>query len=333
MNILILVCFGTRPEYLKVKPIIEQLGDKCKTFWTGQHKDIIYNLNVDYIGSIEKNGNRMDTIISGCMNNFPDGNFTAVMVQGDTASAFGCALASFHRKIPLLYLESGLRSYDLKHPYPEEGYRQMIVRISDINLAPTFISKNNLINEGIDNNKIHVVGNSILDNLKTISDIEYGNNVLVTLHRNENINIIDKWFKEIDIIAKTHQELNFILPIHPNPNIRKHKKLLTNVNVIEPLQYDEMMNVIKKCKFIITDSGGLQEEGSFLNKKVLVCRKTTERPEGIQSGHIQLVSSPSNLKDAVYKVNNNYKIKNPCPYGDGNTAIKVKRILKDIGCI
>jgi UDP-N-acetylglucosamine 2-epimerase (non-hydrolysing) len=259
---------------------------------------------------------------------FPNGEFSSVLVQGDTGSAFGCALAAFNRQLKIYYLEAGLRSGDLQHPYPEEGYRQMIARIADVNLAPTQLSANNLIKEKV-HGKIHVVGNSVLDNLVDFGDPTYENFVLITLHRRENHYWMDKWFTELNDLAISNPDLEFILPIHPNPNVQKWKHLLTSVNVVEPMEHTDMILHIKKCKFIISDSGGLQEEGSFFNKQVIVCRTTTERPEGLHTGHLHLCKNPNDLQKLFGKVNNNPYISENCPYGDGDTAIKVLNILRD----
>ena len=258
---------------------------------------------------------------------FPNGDFRGVLVQGDTGSAFGCALAAFNRKLKIYYLEAGLRSNNLEHPYPEEGYRQMISRISNFNFAPTQVSSSNLFNEKVDGNS-YVVGNTVLDNLVEYKDkCEYTNKVLITLHRRENHHWMDKWFKTINDIAVSHPELEFILPIHPNPNVQKHKHLLTNVKVIEPLDHSSLLNILVKCKLVISDSGGLQEEGTFLNKKVIVCRKTTERPEAIYTGHLHMCSSPNKLKKLFELLNKEFYINMPCPYGDGNSS---KKILKHL---
>ena len=138
--------------------------------------------------------------------------------------------------------------------------------------------------------KIYVVGNTVLDNLVGI-DTSYGNEVLVTMHRRENHNIMDKWFSELNCIAGKHKELKFTIPLHPNPNVTKHKNLLSNFNVVDPLPYNEMVNKIAKCKMLISDSGGIQEESSFLNKRVIVCRKHTERQESVGK-HSNMCPSP-----------------------------------------
>ena len=321
-----LLCFGTRPEWLKIKPLVKIL-DNYQLLFTGQHEDLLKDIKVDYKINIQNNPNRLDQLVSDCLLQFPQGNFNSVLVQGDTASAFACALASFHHKKKIYYLEAGLRTYNLDHPYPEEGYRQMIARISDVNLCPTMVSKQNLINEKT-KGECFVVGNTVLDNLLPYKEkCEYTNKILITLHRRENHHWMDQWFKIVDQLAKSNPNLEFILPLHPNPNVQKHKHLLKNINVVKPLSHPELLDILVKCRLVISDSGGLQEEGSFFNKKVIVCRETTERPEAIETGHLFLCSSPNKLESKFGKLIENYYIDAPCPYGDGKSSYKIKSII------
>ena len=326
----ILICFGTRPEWLKVKPLIKILDkSQYSLLFTGQHLDLLNNIDVDFKIQMKSHHNRLDQIISDCMLQFPDGDFNSVLVQGDTGSAFGCALAAYNRKLKIYYLEAGLRSYDLNHPYPEEAYRQMIARISDVNLCPTELSLKNLVNE-YTNGICHVIGNTVLDNLLNYKDkCEYTNKILVTMHRRENHYWMGEWFTKINELAIENPNLEFILPIHPNPNVQKHKHILTNVTVIDPLSHPELLDVLVKCKLVISDSGGLQEEGSFFNKKVIVCRTTTERPEAIETGHLHICKSPNSVKYLFNSLIDNYIINNKCPYGDGKSSIKFKNILNE----
>ena len=328
----ILLCFGTRPEWLKIKPLIKEL-DNYKLLFTGQHPDLLKDIKVDYRITIGNSDNRLDQLISDCLLQFPDGDFDSVLVQGDTASAFACAVAAFNRQKKIYYLEAGLRSYNLEHPYPEEGYRQMIARISDVNLCPTDLSRDNLISEKV-NGICHVVGNTVLDNLLDYKkQCEYSNKVLVTLHRRENHHWMNEWFTELNNIAKENPDLEFILPIHPNPNVQKHKDILTHINVIEPLNHSELLELLVKVKFVISDSGGLQEEGSFFNKKVIVCRKTTERPEGIDTDHLYMCDSPKELPLLFEIISKEYSVSSECPYGDGMSSKKVKDLIYEINRI
>jgi UDP-N-acetylglucosamine 2-epimerase len=270
----------------------------------------------------------LDNIISSCLSDFPPYKFSGVLVQGDTASAFGCALAAYHRGIKIYYMEAGLRSYDLENPYPEEGYRQMIARLADVNFAPTQLSADNLIAERV-KGIVHIVGNTVLDNLIKYEKGIYGDTILVTMHRRENHHWLDEWFREINALAIRYPNLKFVIPIHPNPNVQKWKHLLHNVDVIEPLTHDETIKLLRDCKLVITDSGGLQEEGSFFDKKVIVCRKTTERPEGIETGHLYMCEEPKKLAELFGELEKNSYICKPCPYGDGKAAEKIKKILDE----
>lgn len=326
----ILLCFGTRPEWLKLLPIVNQFNTtQLKLLFTGQHPDLLRDVQVNFkidISDAGVNTNRLDYVISKCMLEFPNESFRAVIVQGDTASALGCALAAFNRNIPIIYVESGLRSNNLQHPYPEEGYRQMISRLASINLAPTELSHTNLLNEKVIG-EVHTVGNTVLDNLVNIQPDGYGTEVLVTLHRRENHENIKEWFTAIEELANEYLQYTFILPIHPNENVQKHRSILNTVKVVPPLPHDALINILKGCRLVITDSGGIQEEGVFFNRKILVCRKVTERPEGIYTGHILMCPTPMELKKTFKLVENDPHINTPCPYGDGTSAKKIADII------
>jgi UDP-N-acetylglucosamine 2-epimerase (non-hydrolysing) len=329
---MILICFGTRPEWLKIKPLLDLMDrSKYKLLFTGQHPDLLKDIEVDYNITITEGKHRLDCLISDCLLQFPSGPFTSVLVQGDTASAFACAIAAFNRKLKIYYLEAGLRSFDLDHPYPEEAYRQMIARIANVNFTPTQLSFENLQKELVVG-KSYVVGNTVLDNLKPyVNSCSYGNSVLVTLHRRENHDLMDQWFVELEKLAVDNPELKFILPIHPNPNVQKHKQLLKHVQIVEPLTHSDLLKILVNCRLIITDSGGLQEEGSFFNKKVIVCRKTTERPEATETGHLHLCESPEKLGGLFASLIDNYYIDSKCPYGDGQSSQRILNILQDEG--
>jgi len=325
----ILICFGTRPEWLKIKPLLNVFDKKnYDLLFTGQHQDLLKDVDFDHEIKIFSKNNRLDDILISCMLNFPEQNYDYVLVQGDTGSALGCALAAYNRKLKIIHLEAGLRTYDDKNPYPEESYRQLISRISDINFCPTELSLINLNDEKV-KGKSFVVGNTVLDNLYEIKKkSSYGKKVLITLHRRENHQIMETWFEKINILCEKFSDLEFIFPIHPNPDVKKFQSLLSNkIKVIDPLDHQQLVTLLLDTKFVITDSGGIQEESSFLNKKVIVCRKTTERPEGIETGHIHLCQSPDQLIEMVYKINSNYYINNICPYGDGQSSIKIFNIL------
>ena len=328
---MILITYGTRPEYIKVKPLMVEMdrqGVNYKTLFTGQHKDIINEKASFNLQMKEFCDNRLDNIIQNCMN-LPDEIFdgiTYVLVQGDTTSVVGLALSALHRKIKVIHLEAGLRTYDTENPYPEENNRRIVSTIARIHLCPTKQNANNLYSEGISQN-VFIVGNTVLDNLIDHKEkCEYTNKILITMHRRENHDKIDLWFTEINELAKRYPELEFILPIHPNPNIQKYKSLLTNITVIDPLAHDDLLELLVKTRLVVTDSGGIQEECSFFNKKCLVCRKVTERPESVGITSF-LVEEPEHLKEIFKNHVENHVVDVESPYGDGKSAVKICEIL------
>jgi len=331
---MILLTYGTRPEYIKIKPLINEMknqGISFKIFFTGQHKDIAIG---DYDFQIEMKNhsqNRLDSIIINLMN-LDDKIFegiTHVLVQGDTTSVVGLSIASLNRKIKVIHLEAGLRTFDTDNPYPEENNRKIVSTIAKIHLCPTELNRSNLINENTQGD-IFVVGNTVLDNLIEFKDkCEYKNKVLITMHRRENHETIDRWFEEINKLAISNPYLEFILPIHPNPNVQKHKNILTHVKIVEPLSHEDLLDILVKTKLVITDSGGLQEECSFFNKKCLVCRKVTERPESIGTTSF-IVDLPEQLSNMFNYHINEFKVDTQSPYGDGKSSIKICEIFKKL---
>lgn len=331
---MILFVYGTRPEYIKIKPVMNEmtkLGLPYKQLFTGQHNNLV-NCESDFSISICDSGlNRLDTIIQKCMNlpnEFFDG-ITYIMVQGDTTSVVGMSIAAMHRNIKIIHLEAGLRSYDKKNPFPEENNRRLVSSIADIHLCPTNYNKLCLFKENINKN-VYVVGNTGLDNLIEYKKMcKYTDKVLVTIHRRENHKKIVEWFTCINNIAKNNPKIEFILPLHPNPNISSHRNILTHVNVTEPMEHKDLLSILIKTKLVITDSGGLQEECSFLNKKCLVCRLKTERPEAIGLSSV-MISDPVALYEQFEKHINEYKISGKSQFGNGNSAKKVVKILSKL---
>jgi UDP-N-acetylglucosamine 2-epimerase (non-hydrolysing) len=322
----IVICFGTRPEYIKVKSLIDNLPN-VKTCFTGQHTDLLQNLQVDYELNMDEiiSENRLNNILCNILTNihiFKDIEY--VLVQGDTTTALGVAISAFNNGIKIIHLEAGLRSNNLKDPYPEEANRQLISRIADIHLCPTEFNKANLLKENVQG-KMYVVGNTGLDNISK-EGCEYGNRVLITMHRRDNHDKMDKWFEELERIANKYSDIEFLIPLHPNPNVQKHREIFNKVKVVEPMSHNELINYVKKCKFVISDSGGLQEECSFLNKQIIVCRKTTERPESV-GVHSFMCDEPDKLSDMVDEINNDYEITAECPYGNGCSWQKLYIIL------
>jgi len=331
---MILLTYGTRPEYIKIKPLIIEMGKRkipFKTLFTGQHKDIVpkdadYNLEM-----LDSGGNRLDSVMKNCLS-IPEECFDGVdyiLVQGDTTSVVGLSMSALHRKIKVIHLEAGLRTHDTENPYPEENNRRIVSTIATIHLCPTQLNCDNLTNENVSYG-IYEVGNTVLDNLlQHKSECEYGNVVLVTMHRRENHENMGYWFREINKLSHEHPELEFIIPLHPNPNVQKNKHFLTNVNVIDPLSHDELVKLLVKAKIVITDSGGIQEECSFFNKKALVCRKVTERPESVGLTSF-MVETPSDLNLVFNEHINDCIVYSQCPYGDGYSSRRICDIFEGL---
>ncbi len=328
---MILLCLGTRPEYIKLKPLMDKMRGVVpfEVLFTGQHVDLLKDMNFDHTLSIQDGKNRLDSVLTSVFNKIDFSKYKAVMVQGDTVSAFAIALSAFNNGCKVIHLEAGMRTYDKTEPFPEETYRQCISRLADIHFTPSYIETNHLKDEKV-SGEVYEVGNTVLDNLVGVP-ISYENEILVTMHRRENHNNMDEWFKMIDELAKEYQHLTFTLPLHPNPNVQKHRHLLKHVNVIEPMEYKEMISKISKCKLILTDSGGIQEEASFLKKMVLLCRKNTERLSLVDKNVI-ICETPDKVRDNFQNLILGTKCvyTGDSPYGNGNTCELIVEKLKGI---
>ena len=331
---MIAIAFGTRPEWIKIEPIIEKIHNKIPyiLFCTGQHEQILGSSLKKYkhsVLSIKNHLNRLDDIVVSILheiaiyyNSYPE--ISHVLVQGDTTSAFAVALSAFHRKIPIIHLEAGLRSWDIFNPYPEEFNRVSISNMASIHLCPT---QKNMYNLAKCPGVKYVTGNTVLDKLVGLEPV-IENFALITMHRRENLNIIDKWFEQLDLIASENTHLEFIFPMHPNPEIQKHRGILKHVKVVDPVSHDECIDLIRRCSLVITDSGGIQEESSFLKKKCIVCRETTERGEG--EGTFASLCCCPDLLPQVFKNTEIEIVNQRCPYGDGHASDKIYKILKEI---
>ena len=321
---MILISYGTRPEWIKLKTIIQLLkdgGHPVRILFTGQQKDIG---EFEYDESIEINDNpenRLNNIVSTILNSNVFGGVTHVVVQGDTASSFAVALAAFNLQIPISHVEAGLRTYDVKNPYPEESYRQMISSIAKYHFIPTRQDLGHLISEN-KCGEFYLVGNTVIDTLPDF-EISESNIVLVTMHRRENQKRMKDWFAVIEDIAQEYKNLEFIIPLHPNPRVREAAELLDKVTMVKPMEHDKLLRLVANSKIIITDSGGIQEEAAYYGKKVLVCRKATERPAENQ----RLVHSPEDLFDIFREEIIKSSINIECPFGDGTTSKKIVEIL------
>jgi len=326
----ILICIGTRPEAIKLLSIIKNIPN-IKTLFTGQHTTLVdsFGIKFDYRLKIDgTNKNRLNDITCSILKyNDIFNKFDYVIIQGDTSSVMSIALTCFHNKVKIIHLEAGLRTNNKYDPWPEELNRQVVSRIADIHLCPTKNNKNNLLKENIFKN-IFVVGNTGLDNINKEGCI-YGNKVLITMHRRENHENLHLWFSTLSKIAKKYSDLEFIFPLHPNPKVQKHKHLLKNISVIKPVSHEECIALVKECRLIISDSGGLAEESSYLNKKIIICRDSTERQECLNI-HGFLCTSPNKLEKIFNDIYNDYEIDAPCLFGDGRSWIRIKKILENL---
>lgn len=344
---MILVAYGTRPEIIKLFPVVRELqktGTPFKTLFTGQQTDLYSDVKdllpspdysfADHFSGADKHNTLSKSFIKICSAAealFASYEFGTIVVQGDTTTAWALSQIGFYNKIRVAHVEAGLRTFDLDNPFPEEANRILIGQLASVNFAPTLGAQKNLEKSGARN--IHLVGNTVVDavnairkenNIITPSD---PNIVLVTLHRRENHDIMDQLFDELNRVAVSYPTLNFVLPIHPNPNVQKHRSRFTapNLSVIAPVGYIDMLRMVASSAFIITDSGGLQEESSCFNKKVLIVRETTERPEIIDVGLGRLVGKEilSNIEWARILP----ETIAASPFGNGHSAEKIVEVL------
>lgn len=331
----ILITYGSRAEFLKLIPVIKEAEGQLdfKTLWVGQHTDICdfgqpdFFLSIDKIEGLDRNSNLASEISKKSPEIIKD--FDAVMIVGDTTTVLEIALAAKRLKKKICFVESGLRSNNQLSPWPEEWNRIVVSHIADYHFCPTELSVENLRKENI-TSQVWDVGNTVLDNLREIKGKTfYGNKVLVTIHRGENVPIIDKIFAELDKVALSYPELEFVLPVHPNPIIKAAAENLKWVTTCGPLEHKDLIELMLQSKFIISDSAGICEEGSYLNRRAVVVREFTERPEGIESGHFIMCPNINELDKKVKEVYDNYTIRAQCPFGDGHAAKRIVEILKN----
>ena len=326
---MILIGFGTRPEYLKLKSVIQGFdfyNIKYKLLFIKQHTDIIPECKYDYSIDINDSSNRINSIIASVMD-MPDYIFddiTHTVVQGDTTSAFALAMNAYFRKIKVIHIEAGVRTFNTGNPFPEEINRQLISKFATVHFCPTNTDLDNIQNEHGDK---YVVGNTVIDFIKDVEP-QYTNKVLITLHRRDNWNKIHVYFKAINKIAKENKDIEFILPIHPNKEIRKHANLLSAVNVVEPMQHDEIIKIIAESLFVITDSGGIIDEACYLGKKVIVIRDTIENQKlGVKNIH--MCYSVNELNILFYEIKKYYNADKSLVFGNGEASNKIVKILME----
>ena len=379
----IILVFGTRPEAIKMAPLVKELQkypDEFQTMVcvTGQHREMLdqvlhlFNIKPDYDLNIMKAGQTLYDVTSRVLCEFgkvlqaerPD----LVLVHGDTTTSMASALAAFYEQIPVGHVEAGLRTGNIYSPWPEEMNRAITGRIAVLDFAPTEFGRNNLLKENVSDDKITVTGNTVIDALyyvvdkingdaalkesleKNISDQGYDVNrlkeggrrlVLITGHRRENFGDgIQSICKALDTLSRRYKDVDFVYPMHLNPNVRKpiHEtfdgRVPENMFFIEPLDYFDFVLLMEKSDIVLTDSGGIQEEAPGLGKPVVVMRDTTERPEAVQAGTVKLVGTDydrivneisSLLDDPAY-----YKTMSEAvnPYGDGKACPRIVSFIR-----
>lgn len=362
-RIKVISIFGTRPEAIKMAPLVKELEKRKKiesiVCVTAQHREMldqvldIFNIKPNYDLNIMKQGQTLSDITSrvlyGLEEIIKNEKPNIVLVHGDTTTTFAAALAAFYNQVSIGHVEAGLRTNNKYSPYPEEMNRQMVDCMTDMYFAPTNLSRQNLLDENIDENKIYVTGNTAIDAMATTVKKDYTHFelewikenerlILVTAHRRENLgNPMKHIFRAIRKIVDEFNDVKVLYPIHLNPRVREVAHEIfdgcNRVRLIEPLEVLDFHNFISKSYLIMSDSGGIQEEAPSLGKPVLVLRDTTERPEGIDAGTLKLVGTneeniyketkilltDKNAYDKMSKASN--------PYGDGHAS---ERIVNEI---
>ncbi len=369
----IMIVFGTRPEAIKLAPVILKLRKyrskvKPVIVATAQHREMldqvlkIFKLKPDHDLNIMKSNQSLFDIASNALIKFEKilkkVNPDIVIVQGDTTTSFIAGFAAYFLKIPIGHVEAGLRTYDKYHPFPEEINRRLIGAIADMHFAPTRTSFRNLIKENVKKNNIYITGNTVIDallmivkkakNFKTLKDkasikeikaIDFSKRIiLVTAHRRESFGKpFESICRAIKKLSESYSDIEIIYPVHLNPNVRKVvNRILKNkdrIHLIAPIEYQSFVELMNKSYLILTDSGGIQEEGPSLGKPVLLMRNCTERPEAIKAGTVKIVGTDEKkivrearkLLDDKKEYDRMAKAVNP--YGDGKAAERIVRCL------
>lgn len=359
----VLLVFGTRPEAIKMCPLVNELKKYPDEFditvcVTGQHREMldqvlrVFKVEPDFDLSVMKPGQTLFDVTTEVLRRLkpvlesicPD----CVLVHGDTTTSFAAALACFYLQIPLGHVEAGLRTHDLQSPWPEEFNRQAVDLISNWYFAPTVDSMQNLLKEGKNRDRVWVTGNTGIDALATTVRDDYVHPVLdwakgsrlilITAHRRENLGKpMHRMFRAIRRVMEFHLDTKAVYPIHMNPIVRRaaHEELdgFDRLRIIEPLEVLDFHNFMSKAFLILTDSGGIQEEAPSLGKPVLVMRENTERPEGVAAGTLKLVGTSeetiynefSKLLSDSHEYTKMSKASNP--YGDGHSSARIAEIL------
>lgn len=366
----VLTVFGTRPEAIKMAPLVKKLneepGIESILCVTAQHREMLdqvlelFELVPDHDLNIMKQNQTISQITSnvlmGLEEIFKKENPDIVLVHGDTTTTFAASLAAFYQQIPVGHVEAGLRTYDKYSPYPEEMNRILTGHIADLHFAPTERNRQNLLAEAMKEDAIFITGNTVIDALLQVADKPYTfeNDILknidfenrrvitVTCHRRENLGEnMEQIFTAIRDIAAEFEDTEIIYPVHMNPKVRETANMVLGnagrIHLIEPLQYQPFVNLMARSYLIITDSGGLQEEAPSLGKPVLVVRRETERPEAIEAGTVKLAGVS---RDTIYQMMKELLSDKEAygkmahavnPYGDGHACERIIKILQEYG--
>lgn len=358
----VMVIFGTRPEAIKMCPVVVELKSRScfetVVCVTGQHREMLdqclntFHVKADYDLSVMQKKQTLFDITTLILNRIkevlekehPD----VVLVHGDTTTTFSAALACFYMHIPVGHVEAGLRTYNLESPYPEEFNRQTVGILASLHFAPTEKAKDNLLREGKDPKRVFVTGNTAIDALKTTVAAHYthpyldwaGDSrlILLTAHRRENLGApMEAMFRAILRIVNENEDIKVIYPVHLNPVVRETARKIfgdhDRIRLVEPMDVFDFHNFMAKSYLIMTDSGGIQEEAPSLGKPVLVMRDTTERPEGVEAGTLRLVGTD---EEVIYREvrrllgQREYEVMSHAvnPYGDGYASRRIADILE-----
>lgn len=358
----VMLVFGTRPEAIKMCPLVNELKTRKNlntvVCVTGQHRQMLdqvleaFNVIPDYDLSIMKDKQTLFDITTNILNRIrevlEDVKPDVVLVHGDTSTTFVTGLACFYLQIPVGHVEAGLRTYNIYSPYPEEFNRQAVGIISRYHFAPTELSRENLVREGKKESTIYVTGNTAIDALKTTVREDYTHPeldwaqgsrlILITAHRRENLGEpMQHMFRAIRRVMDEHPDVKAIYPIHMNPVVRQTADEILGdderIHIIEPLDVLDFHNFMARSHMILTDSGGIQEEAPSLGKPVLVMRDTTERPEGIKAGTLKLVGTDEEMIYAEFnrlltnRATYEAMAQASNPYGDGHACERIADIL------
>ena len=363
MKKIVMAVFGTRPEAIKMCPLVKELKTRdnldIMVCVTGQHRQMLdqvleaFHVVPDYDLSIMKAKQTLFDVTINILEKMkavleevkPD----VVLVHGDTSTTFVTALACFYLQIPVGHVEAGLRTYNIYSPYPEEFNRQAVGIVAKYNFAPTEMSKENLIKEGKDPTSIYITGNTAIDALKTTVRDDYTHEhlewasdsrlIMITAHRRENLGEpMRHMFRAIKRIVDEHPDIKAIYPIHMNPVVRETANEILGdcdrIRIIEPLEVLDFHNFLSRSYLVLTDSGGIQEEAPSLGKPVLVIRDTTERPEGIAAGTLRLVGTDEEVIYKTFKLvledKEEYEKMSHAsnPYGDGFASKRIADVLE-----